>query len=102
MIILTHSNRSLEIDGKTIDPGPSQKLCNHSPDGFEWGYLGSGPAQLSLAILLRLAGREFALSNYQRFKEEVISKLMQGSDIQIDTSAVRDWINSKGGKNVRL
>jgi hypothetical protein len=26
-------------------------LANHSPDGFEWGYGGSGPAQLALAIL---------------------------------------------------
>jgi hypothetical protein len=26
-------------------------LYNHSPDGFEWGYRGSGPAQLALAIL---------------------------------------------------
>jgi len=26
-------------------------LFNHSPGGFEWGYGGSGPAQLALAIL---------------------------------------------------
>jgi len=26
-------------------------LFNHSPTGFEWGYGGSGPAQLALAIL---------------------------------------------------
>ncbi|HMF28341.1 MAG TPA: DUF6166 domain-containing protein, partial [Candidatus Cybelea sp.] len=26
-------------------------LYNHSPDGFEIGYGGSGPAQLALAIL---------------------------------------------------
>jgi uncharacterized protein (DUF2249 family) len=26
-------------------------LRNHSPDGGEWGYHGSGPAQLSLALL---------------------------------------------------
>lgn len=25
-------------------------LRNHSPDGFEWGYGGSGPAQLALAM----------------------------------------------------
>jgi hypothetical protein len=27
------------------------ELARHSPTGFEWGYGGSGPAQLSLAIL---------------------------------------------------
>lgn len=25
---------------------------NHSPDGFNWGYGGSGPSQLALAILI--------------------------------------------------
>lgn len=33
-----------------LHPGPSLLLANHSPTGFEWGYLGSGPSQLSLAI----------------------------------------------------
>jgi hypothetical protein len=39
-------------DGKLLHPGPSQRIENHSPTGFEWGYAGSGPAQLALAILL--------------------------------------------------
>ena len=30
---------------------PRLDLANHSPDGFEYGYAGSGPAQLALAIL---------------------------------------------------
>lgn len=30
---------------------PRNDLFNHSPYGFEWGYLGSGPAQTALAIL---------------------------------------------------
>ena len=29
----------------------SLKVVDHSPDGFQWGYLGSGPAQLAAAIL---------------------------------------------------
>lgn len=37
---------------RQLDPRQSQKVWNHSPDGFEWGYAGSGPAQLALAILL--------------------------------------------------
>lgn len=28
------------------------EIFNHSPTGFEWGYGGSGPAQLALAILV--------------------------------------------------
>lgn len=50
-------------------------LRNHSPTGFEWGYMGSGPAQLSLAILDDLFGSAFALKHYMRFKFEVVGKL---------------------------
>lgn len=42
----------VSVDGKPLHPGPSQRIENHSPTGFEWGYAGSGPAQLALAILL--------------------------------------------------
>ncbi len=42
-------------------------LYNHSPTGFEWGYWGSGPAQLALAMLADcLASDEQALL-YQRY-----------------------------------
>lgn len=49
--------RSVPGKGREIIPGawreldPRNKVANHSPDGFEWGYTGSGPAQLSLAML---------------------------------------------------
>lgn len=42
--VVTVDNRSLN---------PRLDLFNHSPTGFEWGYGGSGPAQLALAILDR-------------------------------------------------
>jgi len=44
-------------------------LVNHSPTGFEWGYGGSGPAQLALAILAdALADDRRADKLHQRFK----------------------------------
>ena len=30
---------------------PLTHIAYHSPDGFEWGYAGSGPADLALAVL---------------------------------------------------
>ena len=51
-------------------------LANHSPGGFEWGYRGSGPAQLALALLAHGAGDDvFALARHQEFKEDVIAHL---------------------------
>lgn len=66
------------VDGEPLPQ--RQDLVNHSPDGFEWGYRGSGPAQLSLAILAFLYGDEFALQHYQFFKEAVIGRLPREED----------------------
>jgi hypothetical protein len=48
----------------------------HSPTGFEWGYGGSGPAQLALALCVDACGRSGANPRvYQRVKRDVICKL---------------------------
>ncbi len=60
-----------------LAPQPSQRLLNHSL-GFEWGYEGSGPAQLALAILLDFTGdEEFAVQQHQTFKRQVIGQIPQ-------------------------
>ena len=50
-------------------------LWNHSPTGFEFGYGGSGPAQLALAILADCCGDELAVVYHQPFKRAVIARL---------------------------
>jgi Family of unknown function (DUF6166) len=46
----------------------------HSPDGFEWGYGGSGPAQLALALACDVLGDvQRALRVYQRLKWRLIA-----------------------------
>lgn len=58
----------------TLDPGPSQRIYNHSTTGFEWGYAGSGPAQLALAIIYDFTGSQTdAVLYYQRFKSAVVA-----------------------------
>ena len=48
----------------------------HSPTGFEWGYAGSGPADLALSILADYLGNEEAAEDLKGvFKEEVVSRL---------------------------
>ena len=62
------------VDGRSLNP--RLDLYNHSPTGFEWGYCGSGPAQLALAILAdHLADDRQAFNLYQRFKWAVIVEL---------------------------
>lgn len=83
------------IDGKPLDPGPSQKIYNHSPDGFTWGYNGSGPAQLALAILLHFADERFARRYYQDFKSDVIARQRSLMDMRIPNEAVYRFIKAK-------
>jgi hypothetical protein len=60
------------VDGRPLNP--RLDLYNHSPTGFEWGYSGSGPAQLALAILADHFGdARQALDWYQRFKWAVVA-----------------------------
>ena len=55
------------VDGESLPP--RSDLRDHSPDGLEWGYGGSGPSQLALAILAHhLSSDEEALELYQEFK----------------------------------
>jgi hypothetical protein len=70
-------SREVYLDGKQLHPEKSQKIINHSPDGFSWGYNGSGPAQLALAILLEITSTEKALRNYQDLKNQIIAELPQ-------------------------
>lgn len=91
MIVGIWRTREVSIDGKELSPHESQKLRNHSPDGFAWGYGGSGPAQLALAILLHYTSAMFAMEHYQNFKWEVIASLPQ-SDFTLEEVAVHEWI----------
>lgn len=51
-------------------------LANHSPTGFSWGYAGSGPAQLALALLVDFTEDErLSLKIYQEFKDRCIAKM---------------------------
>ena len=62
------------VNGHALDP--RLDLWNHSPTGFEWGYVGSGPAQLALALVAyHLGDDQQALNLYQRFKWAVVTQL---------------------------
>jgi hypothetical protein len=78
------------VDGQELPLGPSLKLRNHSPTGFCWGYSGSGPAQLALALLLWSgAGREEALDLYQLFKAQHVSGWpWNGKDFAVELDLV--------------
>ena len=62
------------VDGRPLNP--RLDLWNHSPTGFEWGYGGSGPAQLALALLADHLGCDGeAVSLHQDFKRTIVAVL---------------------------
>ena len=66
----------IDGNGERKSLNPRRDLRNHSPTGFEWGYGGSGPAQLALAILAEhLGGNRAALNLYQDFKWAYIAQI---------------------------
>jgi hypothetical protein len=76
-----YPSRRVWLDGKELSPARSQEYFNHSPDGFNWGYGGSGAAQLALAIMLELINDP---GDYQAFKWRVIAPLALGQSFEIE------------------
>jgi Family of unknown function (DUF6166) len=81
------------------------RFVNHSPTGFEWGYGGSGPAQLSFAILLDYFGNpDEARKFYQFFKWHVIANLSGNSweldekEIERAIAEIRELAKKAGGE----
>lgn len=80
-----------------LNPQRSQNIRNHSPDGFEWGYGGSGPAQLTLAILLdALPGNSQPLAErfYQKFKADIVAK-WKAPGWSITQEHIQEWIQGQ-------
>lgn len=80
-------------DHERLAPDRSLDLVRHSPAGFDWGYTGSGPAQLACALLLDYTDDDtVAQQHYIQFRNEVVSQLacdgpadcwhLTGSDIE--------------------
>lgn len=72
---------------------PSLKLRNHSPTGFSWGYSGSGPAQLALALLLDATSvPETAERWYQEFKSNIVAGWDFNGSWVIFRSDIISWL----------
>jgi len=54
---------------------PRLDLRNHSPTGFEWGYGGSGPAQLALALAASRLPETAGRAIYQHLKRTLVTGL---------------------------
>lgn len=78
---------------------PLKSFERHSPDGFEWGYGGSGPSELALALLADHLGYEPPATLYHQYKAQVISRLRHDG-WSLGSSDIAAWLaaNLAGGR----
>ena len=81
----------ITLAGKPLDWQGSLAVRNHSPSGPEWGYNGSGPAQLALAVMLAVTDRETAERRYHEFKDDVIARISD-AEWSLPLRDVRSWL----------
>lgn len=62
---------------------PLRHLVRHSPDGFNWGYGGSGPSDLARSIIADALGTTDP-AIYQEFKWEFVAKWGDSWEISMD------------------
>ena len=85
----TISNKVVTVNGE-----PLKHHVYHSPDGFNWGYGGSGPADLARSILWDHLGKEPRPSLYQNFKFHFVSGW---KDVwEITSKEIQSWIDKEG------
>lgn len=101
-----------------------QRVVYHSPDGFEWGYAGSGPSDLALNLLVDAVGPERGLCSecggkreqpvghycprcggrgvekfigecYQEFKFQVVAGLPRDGWV-LTRAYIIDWLEGRG------
>lgn len=95
---------TVDADSYFLEPRKSQRLYNHS-DAFEWGYGGSGPAQLALAILLDFFSdsnfkpetvENAAVKIHHKFKLEFLTRA-PSEGFKIKTEEIEEWLKKSFG-----
>ena len=84
------------VNGAILTVEPSLQFFRHSK-GFNWGYGGSGPAQLALAILLNAGvSPERAVRVHQAFKSEFLVPLSDDLfALEVDVLAWTDAVSER-------
>lgn len=78
----------------------------HSIDGFNWGYSGAGPSDLSRSLILDAFGVQECLAapalcecvnpwadpSYTFFRDNVVAHLDQAQEFKLSQGTITDWV----------
>ena len=84
-----------DVDGR-VSRRKLRQIKRHSPAGFEWGYGGSGPADLANSILAEQLGVAQGVSPrlYQQFKFNVVAGL-EREGFRLSSETVNQWLKAR-------
>lgn len=89
---------NIETNEGGIEKFPLHHFARHSPSGFEFGYGGSGPADLAYSILVHWflsykfsleEAKEEAAAHHQEFKRDFIA--IEDKHLVIADSDIKNW-----------
>jgi hypothetical protein len=80
---------------------PLRHIVRHSRTGFEYGYGGSGPADLALSILAACVSMEKADRWYGKFKIERVAA-ETAREWTVKVQQVREWVKQQEAMLSRL
>ena len=96
-----HCPVAIYEDGKFLSH-LKHRFIEHSPDGFQWGYEGSGPADLALNMLVDHLMRKGATAKqardmvgdlYLEFKRSFIA--LMPAKLIIRSEEINDWLKGQ-------
>lgn len=80
----------------TVNGEPLPHVVLHSPTGYDWGYGGSGPADLALSILAHYLGdRHLAERLHQEFKWDVVAGFKERGWV-LTGAEIAAWLRERG------
>jgi hypothetical protein len=86
---------TVERDGQRL---PLLHRVRHSPDGLNWGYGGSGPADLARSILWEHLGREPEPALYQDFTWAFVARFPHGQPWILTGREIERWLGARGDR----
>lgn len=109
-----YTERQKDSNGEMTVPATNvpHLVTEHSPDGFNFGYGGSGPADLALNVVewvlrdMQYMGQKEAGKNYfimawklhQDFKWDFISPMINEQN-EVEMFVIREWVQNKIDKD---
>ena len=84
-----------DAGGFAVVRGVRHDLVDLSPSGFEWSYLGAGPNDLALNILLQATGeRGFAYRHCGRLSEELVARIPHAGST-LSSATILAWVEAR-------